>query len=125
MNQKKRIGTIVLLFITTIFYGCKQNNPITEFSTENWYEVEWKQRYHMLDDLFEEVDLVGMSATQIEQLLGKCSVRHEAYWSDEGTVDYHWGYVVRYDWWYGDEYLFIGFKDDIVVSFDLVYGSDI
>lgn len=123
--MKEKIATIVVFIFLILLCGCKENNPITEFSTENWYEVEWKQRYHMLEDLYEEVDLVGMSAAQIEELLGKYSVSHDAYWSDFGTADYHWGYGVRYDWWYGDEYLFISFKDDIVVGYELEYGSDI
>ena len=65
----KKIATIVVFTFLIFLCGCNENNPITEFSTENWYEVEWKQRYHMLEDLYEEVDLVGMSAAQIEELL--------------------------------------------------------
>ena len=42
-----------------------------------------------------------------------------------GKCDYHWGYWVRYDSWYGDEYLLINFKDDKVVGYDLEYGSDL
>lgn len=46
----------------------------------------------MLDDLNAEVELVGMTVDEVEQLLGECSIRCEAYWSDMGKCDYHWGY---------------------------------
>ena len=116
---------IVFIVIILLFFCCKKEEPITEFSTENWQFVERKQRYHMLDDLHAEVELVGMTADQVEQLLGECSIRCEAYWSDMGKCDYHWGYWVRNDSWEGIEYLLISFKDDIVVSYELEYGSEL
>lgn len=126
MKRWKIIATWIV-FVVIIFglYSCKEDEPITEFSTENWQSVERKQRYHMLEDLHAEVELVGMTADEVEQLLGECSIRCEAYWSDMGKCDYHWGYSVRYDSWYGDEYLLINFKDDIVVSYELEYASDL
>ena len=116
---------IVFVVIILLLFCCKKEEPITEFSTENWKSVERKQRYHMLDDLNAEVELVGMTVDEVEQLLGECSIRCEAYWSDMGKCDYHWGYWVRYDSWYGDEYLLINFKDDKVVGYELEYGSEL
>lgn len=108
-----------------LLYGCGKNNPLTEFSADNWRSVEPEQRYYMLEDLYTKVELVGMSADQVEELLGKYSICHEAYLSDEGKYDYHWGYTVRYDSWEGYEYLLINFKEDIVVDYELEYGSEL
>lgn len=126
MKRRKIIAAlIVFVVMILLLFCCKKEEPITEFSTENWKSVERKQRYHMLDDLHAEVELVGMTADEVEQLLGECSIRCEAYWSDMGKYDYHWGYWVRNDSWDGIEYLFISFKDDIVVSYELEYGSEL
>lgn len=117
--------SIICISIILLLYSCKKDEPITEFSAENWRSVEWEQRYHMLEDLYAEVELVGMTSDEVEQLLGQYGIRCEAYWSDMGKCDYHWGYSVRYDSWEGYEYLLINFKDDIVVSYELEYGSDL
>ena len=124
----KRKNTIILLIICIaiiLLYSCKKDRPITRFSTENWRSVEWNQRYHMLEDLYTQVELVGMTSDEVEKLLGNYSIRCDAYWSDEGKCDYHWGYSIRDDWWEGCEYLLISFKNDIVVSYELEYGSDL
>lgn len=116
---------IVFVVIILLLFCCKKEEPITEFSTENWKSVEGDQRYHMLEDLYTEVELIGMTADEVEELLGEYCIRCEAYWSDMGKCDYHWGYSVRYDSWYGDEYLLINFKDDKVVGYELEYGSEL
>ena len=82
-------------------------------------------RVWLKEDLYEKVELIGMSSNEVEDLLGMYGVRCEAYWSDEGKCDYHWGYRVRYDSWEGVEYLLISFKDDIVVGYELEYGSEL
>lgn len=125
-RSRKRLALIVICTtITLLLYGCGTNNPSTEFSADNWLSVEQDQRYHMLEDLHAKVELVGMSSDEVEELLGKYSISHGAYLSDEGRYDYHWGYVVRYDQWEGDEYLLIHFKDDVVVDYELEYGSEL
>ena len=126
MKRQNKIASLVIcITIILLLYNCKKNNPIAEFSVDNWMAVEQNQRYHMLEDLYVEVELVGMSSNEVEELLGKYSISHEAYLSDEGQCDYHWGYMVRYDSWEGDEYLLISFKDNIVVSYELEYGSEL
>ena len=126
MKRRKIIAAlIVFVIMILLLFCCKKDEPITEFSTENWQSVEWDQRYHMLEDLYAEVELVGMTSDEVEELFGECSIRCEAYWSDMGKCDYHWGYWVRNDSWEGIEYLLISFKDDIVVGYELEYGSDL
>ena len=123
--QNKRAIFVMCTIIILLLCGCGKNTPITEFSSDNWMSVEMEQRYHMLEDLYVSVELVGMSSDEVEELLGKYSISHEAYLSDERKYDYHWGYVVRYDSWEGYEYLLINFKDDIVVDYELEYGSEL
>ena len=123
--QNKRAFFVMCTIIILLLCGCGNNTPITEFSSDNWMSVEMEQRYHMLEDLYVSVELVGMSSDEVEELLGKYSISHEAYLSDERKYDYHWGYVVRYDSWEGYEYLLINFKDDIVVDYELEYGSEL
>lgn len=126
MEREKKILLLVIgIAIILILHRGKKDEPITDFTVENWKSVEWNQRYHMLEDLYAKVELVGMTADEIGLLLGMYDVSCEAYWSDEGKCDYHWGYSVRDDWWKGDEYLLIDFKDDIVVGYELEYGSDL
>lgn len=126
MKWQNKVALLVMCTTTILLlYGCGKNNPITEFSADNWMSVEMEQRYHMLEDLYVSVELVGMSSDEVEELLGKYSISHEAYLSDEGKYDYHWGYTVRYDWWEGYEYLLINFKDDTVVGYELEYGSEL
>lgn len=126
MEREKKILLLVIgIVIILLLHRGKKDEPITDFTVENWKSVEWNQRYHMLEDLYAEVELVGMTADEIELLLGMYDVRCEACWSDEGKSDYHWGYSVRDDWWEGDEYLLIDFKDDIVAGYELEYGSDL
>lgn len=116
--------TICILIILAV-YRYEKSLIITAFSAENWMSVDSAKRYHMLEDLYAKEDLIGMSSSEVEDLLGMYDTRCEAYWSDEGKCDYHWGYTVRHDSWEGDEYLLISFKDDIVVSYELEYGSEL
>ena len=126
MKRKNKLVLAVICIAIVLFLNrCIEDEPISDFTVENWKSVEWNQRYHMLENLYAEVDLVGMTADEMEQLLGMYDIKCEAYWSDEEKCDYHWGYSVRDDWWDGDEYLFIDFKDDIVVGYELEYGSEL
>lgn len=126
MKRKNIIALLAIcILIILAVYRYEKNLIITEFSAENWRSVDSDQRYHMLEDLYAKVELIGMSSEEIEKLLGEYEFSHEAYWSDEGKCDYHWGYTVRYDSWEGDEYLLISFKDDIVVGYELEYGSEL
>lgn len=124
-KKNKMIPIVVCAAIILLFGGCGKNSTTTEFSADSWMSVDQDQRYRMLEDLYAKVELAGMSADEVEKLLGKYSISHEAYLSDEGKYDYHWGYVVRDDWLEGYEYLLINFKDDIVVDYELEYGSDL
>lgn len=78
MKRRKIIAAlIVFVVMILLLFCCKKDEPITEFSTENWQSVERKQRYHMLEDLYAEVELVGMTSDEVEELLGECSIRCE------------------------------------------------
>lgn len=124
-QQNKKTLLVICVIIILVLCGCGKNNAITEFSTDNWMAVEQEQRYYMLEDLYAKVELVGMSSDEVEELLGQYSISHEAYLSDEGKYDYHWGYMIRDDSWEGYEYLLINFKNDIVVDYELEYGSEL
>lgn len=79
----------------------------------------------MLDDLTANYNLIGMHTDEVKTLLGDYDVGHGAFLSDAGAVDYYWGYVIRFDDWEGREVLLIGFKDDIVVKYELAYLSEL
>ena len=126
MRQPNKLALLLIcIVIILLLCGCGKNEIITEFSVDNWMSVDQDERYHMLEDMYAKVELVGMSADEVEKLLGQYSVSHGAYLSDEGKYDYHWGYLIRYDRWEGDEYLLINFKDNTVVDYELEYGSEL
>lgn len=116
-------GILFLLFIG-IFLQYLSKRPIS-FSTEKWLNGESTERYLMLDDLEQSYNLIGMRADEIQTLLGEYSIQCKAYLSNNGMVDYHWGYAIRYDDWEGTEVLLIDFKDDIVVNYELAYLSEL
>ena len=118
MRKKKIVVLILFVFATVMMlFLCVRfkKKPITEFTTENWLSVESDQRYHMLEDLFAKVELVDMSQDEVKELLGEYHLRYGEYW----------GYTIRDDWWEGDEYLLIKFKDGIVVGYEFAYGGDL
>ena len=70
MRQQNKITSLAICAAIILFFcGCGKN-PITEFSADNWKSVEQDQRYHMLEDLYAKVELIGMSADEVEELLG-------------------------------------------------------
>lgn len=114
----------IVLLIIGIFFRTQQKNPLS-FSTKKWINEDATERYRMLDDLISNYNLIGMHSDEVKILLGNYSIRHKAFTSDAGSVDYYWGYIIRYDNWEGKEVLLIGFKDDIVVKYELVYLSEL
>lgn len=127
-NKKKLIyiciGVVILLIFVRIFFSAPQEQSLP-FSTERWINGDDTERYRMLDDLTANYNLIGMHTDEVKTLLGDYDVGHGAFLSDAGTVDYHWGYVIRFDDWEGREVLLIGFKDDIVVKYELAYLSEL
>lgn len=125
---KKYILLIVILLIAilSIFinsYQKKESQKPIPFSSYEWINGEWKERYRMLEDLENNYDLVGMSRDEIEELLGEYSVRSEDVGSDYNVVEYYLGFSIREDYWEGIEVLLIGFRDDIVVKYEYEYLS--
>lgn len=124
------IAVLILLFIFIgiffigIFFGARQKQALS-FSTEQWINGDDTERYRMLDDLTANYNLIGMHTDEVKTLLGAYDVGHGAFLSDAGAVDYYWGYVIRFDDWEGREVLLIGFKDDIVVKYELAYLSEL
>ena len=49
---------------------CNLMDEKIEFSPERWAKTDDDQRYKLIDSLFEKVDLVGMTADEIETMLG-------------------------------------------------------
>jgi len=129
-NKKKKrmvisFGIVAIVLLGIVLCFVMSRNMQTQFSTQEWTTVREKTRYRMLDDLLASYHLEGMTTNEIEDLLGEESVRHEAWASEAGSVDFHWGYDIRYDKWNGWELLLIGFKDNVVVKYELVYLSDL
>ena len=86
-RKNKRVLAVICIAIVLLLYRCTEDEPITDFTVENWKSVEWNQRYHMLENLYAEVELVGMAADELEQLLGMYDIKCEAYWSDGVKCD--------------------------------------
>ena len=119
------LSLALLVIFSIIINGCAKNEPLEPipFSSYEWINGEWKERYRMLEDLENNYDLVGMSRDEIEELLGEYSVRSEDVGSDYNVVEYYLGFSIREDYWEGIEVLLIGFKDDIVVKYEYEYLS--
>ena len=129
MSKKSKKNLIyiclsVVLLLIGVFFKTQQKNPLS-FSTKKWINEDATERYRMLDDLISNYNLIGMRSDEVKILLGNYSIRRKAFTSDAGSVDYHWGYIIRYDNWEGTEVLLIGFKDDIVVKYELAYLSEL
>lgn len=124
--KKNKIGLIILAIIVSISLSvCNLMDEKIEFSPERWAKTDDDQRYKLIDSLFEKVDLVGMTADEIETMLGERTIYHEAYMSDEGKCDYHWGYLVKYNSIEGDKYLLLDFKNDKVVHYEIENGDEL
>ena len=119
------LSLALLAIFSIIINGCAKNEPLEpiSFSSDEWINGEWKERYRMLEDLENNYDLVGMSRDEIEELLGEYSVRSEDVGSDYNVVEYYLGFSIREDYWEGTEVILIGFKDDIVVKYEYEYLS--
>ena len=119
------LSLALLAIFSIIINGCAKNEPLEPipFSSYEWINGEWKERYRMLEDLENNYDLVGMSRDEIEELLGEYSVRSEDVGSDYNVVEYYLGFSIREDYWEGIEVLLIGFRDDIVVKYEYEYLS--
>lgn len=66
MRQQNKITSLAICAaIILLFCGCGKK-PITEFSADNWKSVEQDQRYHMLEDFYAKVELIGMSADEVD-----------------------------------------------------------
>ena len=119
------LSLALLAIFSIIINGCEKNEPLEPipFSSDEWINGEWKERYRMLEDLENNYELIGMSRDEIDEMLGVYSIRCAAVGSDYGEVDYHLGFDVREDYWEGTEVILIGFKDDIVVKYEYEYLS--
>ena len=122
---KIKICICLLLMFSVFINGCVKNEPPEPipFSSDEWINGEWKERYRMLEDLENNYELIGMSREEIDEMLGEYSIRCDAFVSDYGEVDYHLGFDVREDYWEGAEVILIGFKDEIVVKYEYEYLS--
>ena len=119
------LSLALLAIFSIIISGCEKNEPLEPipFSSDEWINGEWKERYRMLEDLENNYELIGMSREEIDEMLGAYLIRCDAFVSDNGEVDYHLGFDVRDDYWEGIEVLLIGFKDDTVVKYEYEYLS--
>ena len=121
MKERNKIVILTMcvsMMISLVSCENKEPEPITEFSTDNWLAVEWDQRYHMLEDLYTEEELIGMSAEEVEELLGQPGAKDASY-SNGAYICSNWRYYVRYDSWHGWEVLVIDFQEDMVNSYNL------
>ena len=119
------LSLALLVIFSIIINGCEKNEPLEPipFSSDEWINGEWKERYRMLEDLENNYELIGMSRDEIEELLGEYSVRSEDVGSDYNVVEYYLGFSIREDYWEGIEVLLIGFRNDIVVKYEYEYLS--
>ena len=105
--------------------GCVKNEPLEPipFSSDEWINGVWKERYRMLEDLENNYELIGMSREEIDEMLGAYLIRCNASVSDNEDGDYQLGFDVREDYWEGIEVLLIWFEDNIAVKYEYEYLS--
>lgn len=123
--KKIKICICVLLMFSVFINGCVKNEPLEPipFSSDEWINGEWKERYRMLEDLENNYELIGMSREEIDEMLGEYAIRCNASVIDDEDGDYELGFEVREDYWEGIEVLLISFKDNIVVKYEYEYLS--
>lgn len=117
-------GIVIFVFCVGIFFEYQRRQPLP-FSTEKWINEDDTKRYRMLDDFTRNYDLIGMSADEVEILLGEYSIRCDAFPSDAGKIDCYWGYIIRHDAWEGKEVLLIGLQNGMVVNYERAHLSEL
>lgn len=80
MKKQKKKGIIIIsftIFIVTMVLSslvlllCHNVTYTSKFTTEKWINTSDADKYHYVDDLLENYDLVGKTSQEIEALLGE------------------------------------------------------
>lgn len=123
--RNKLVARIVGLSLGLLLFliACSSEDKVV-FSTESWNSCEQTKRYEMVDDLLESYELVNMNDVEIKSLLGEWDGRYDPD-RDASNDDYYWEYFIRYDDWEGYEVLLIHFQNDIAVSVEKEFLSNL
>lgn len=107
---------LVILFCHSITFKAK-------FTTDDWINAKNENKYHYVDDLLDNYQLIGMPSEEVENLLGKHhismnkdSIMYDSYVKAESDVDMIWYYRIEDHPLDGWRILLIKFKNNIVVD---------
>ena len=69
--KKIKICICLLVLFSIFINGCSKNEPPEPipFSSDEWINGEWKERYRMLEDLENNYELIGMSREEMTEKL--------------------------------------------------------
>ncbi|SCX96215.1 hypothetical protein [Alkaliphilus peptidifermentans] len=118
-NRKKYIAvlsiTIILSLLIWFSYSFNQKHT---FSSEKWLSEHGK-RVNIVDDLLENSNLIGMSKTEIIELLGE--ENGPFYRDDDNIFAYYLGYERVYKFMSNfSKWLIITFSNDKVISYEII-----
>ena len=122
LKNKIAIGVIIIIAGIMLIFFCKQLVIRNGFSSERWKDIEPTERYKMVKDLENSIDLIGLTNTEIEDLLGERSMRYDPD-GDLENDNYYWGYTIRYDNFEGEEELLVKFEENKVTKVEKEYLS--
>ena len=122
-QNKRIISSVVLITVALTLCSCeKKENGDIPFSSEEWKTSNHTERYHMVSDLETTYELIGMSNSEIKDLLGDYDYGYDPD-NNPDNDNYYWGYTIRYDDFEGDEEYLLQFKEDKVICVEKVYLS--
>ena len=132
MKKPKKKGFIIIsftIFIVTmvlfslVLWLCHNATYTSKFTPEKWINTRDADKYHYVDDLLENYDLVGKTSQEIEALLGekyiytKDDIKFSSYVDKETEdIDAFCYYRIEDHPMYGWRILLIKYKDNVVVE---------
>lgn len=70
--MKHRLAALVMLLIIRLQTSCSRSDrwPTDRFDAAKWRSAKQEQRYKMVNDLIDRHLLIGLTPSELEQLLG-------------------------------------------------------
>ena len=131
MRNRKNKGIIIpfIIFGATlsalflVLFLCHNLTHSAKFTTDAWISASADKKYHYVDDLLENYQLIGKSAEEIKTLLGKPyhetkkgDFGYQDYVKSESDIDMFWYYRIEDNPLDGWRILLIKYKNDIVIE---------
>ena len=106
------LASAILIFV--IF-----NYSQTHFTVDKWNNTHVHERYKLVKSFTNDYDLVNMTSSEVEDLLGV----PDRIWNRESEDEFSYWYLIKKDNYKGLQWLDISFADDKVKSYYIRRGS--